>query len=153
MASAPCVAVALALGPLGRARPRSRAPRSGAESPRPALFPQIKRARDLRAGGRAGPFDAFVVARIGLAAHRTHVVADSCDPEWNEAVVFDAASLEHGGHVITFEVYSQGFISDDLVGGQRRGVEVLAWRALLASPVPVAGLVGPPASRWMRQFA
>ena len=31
-------------------------------------------------------------------------------------MVFDAESLEHGGRVITFEVWSQGIIADELVG-------------------------------------
>jgi hypothetical protein len=50
-------------------------------------------------------------------AHRTHVAAHTADPQWNEAVLFDGESLEHGGRVVTFEVWDQSIFADELVGG------------------------------------
>lgn len=86
----------------------------------PRRSPQIKRARDLRTtAGGAGPFWAYAVARLGAVRHRTHVIESSSSPEWNEKVVFDARSVQAGGSVATFEIWTQGYLTDDLVGGRR----------------------------------
>lgn len=80
---------------------------------------QIKRIRNLRTtSGAAGPFDVYVVATLGAARHRTRVER-SLEPEFHEQVVFDAASLERGGAVVTFEVWDANVFADELVSERR----------------------------------
>jgi Ca2+-dependent lipid-binding protein len=99
---------------------------------------QIKRARNLRTtAGSSGPFYAYVVARFGEVHHRTHVEDASSNPEWNEVVMFDARSMEQEGSVVTFEVWNQGYLTDDLVGGIDIGIET---RPSTAGDAAAAGL-------------
>lgn len=99
-------------------------------APLRAPFPprlQIKRAHNLRsASGGTGPFYAYVVAHLGAVSHRTRVEDQSTNPDWNEQVVFDASSTERGPPVITFEVWAQGYLVDELVSAIWRS-ELMIW--------------------------
>jgi hypothetical protein len=85
-------------------------------TPRVSFCMQVRGIDKLQGPPRQpGPYDAYCLASLGFQHHRTRCIEDTFSPQWNEELVFDASALSTSDHVVKFEVWSQGTLSDHLL--------------------------------------
>lgn len=86
------------------------------------LLPQVHGVDNVRSpsGGTGSvrpefDYDTYCTVTAGHSSHRTRLIEQSVSPVWSEEFVFDSASLSSGPSVLSFQVFLQGLLRDELL--------------------------------------
>jgi Ca2+-dependent lipid-binding protein len=77
----------------------------------------VNAARGITAMDLSGTSDAYVVLRFGERIHKTRVVKQTCEPEWQQRFQFEVSADEVQSGDLKVSVWDQDHLkADDLIG-------------------------------------